>query len=414
MYSDYAPIWCMIRKKICPVLNCATELGETGSNMNTLVIGNGFDLAHGLPTQYKDFLAYLQMAKYVSNNYEMRYNLNNGTGSLLPLTKFCLDQHMNNVLVHNFCFWIENIIKQDVEVGICAAITKEMERNFWINYFFEKYTKSGFKGDRWVDFEAEIATVVRKIEGMNKTESVKRGIQLDGEKLSNPKLLCDFMTRDNQENKFHGQTAFLKRLRDDMNTFSIFLERYLMFVDDIPIDNELEDIKNIKNINRVINFNYTDTYRRVYLPNMPEGFVDFVHGKATFNDNDEESHIVLGTEETFEDSELANTNLECIYFKKYCQRIYKRTGLKYKEFLPPRTTKQSQSAERTAYFFGHSLSVNDGDIIKYVVDNNDRSVFFYHDEKQHMQLIANLVKILGKDVVIEKANKQFEFRLQKI
>ena len=26
--------------------------------MNILVIGNGFDLAHGLPTTYKDFLAF--------------------------------------------------------------------------------------------------------------------------------------------------------------------------------------------------------------------------------------------------------------------------------------------------------------------------------------------------------------------
>lgn len=29
--------------------------------MNILVIGNGFDLAHGLPTEYKDFLEFAKV-----------------------------------------------------------------------------------------------------------------------------------------------------------------------------------------------------------------------------------------------------------------------------------------------------------------------------------------------------------------
>ena len=32
--------------------------------MNILVIGNGFDLAHGLPTTYKNFLDYAHIFKY--------------------------------------------------------------------------------------------------------------------------------------------------------------------------------------------------------------------------------------------------------------------------------------------------------------------------------------------------------------
>ncbi len=28
--------------------------------MNILVIGNGFDIAHGLPTTYKDFLKFIE------------------------------------------------------------------------------------------------------------------------------------------------------------------------------------------------------------------------------------------------------------------------------------------------------------------------------------------------------------------
>lgn len=33
--------------------------------MNILVIGNGFDLAHGLPTKYKDFLFFCSVVKEI-------------------------------------------------------------------------------------------------------------------------------------------------------------------------------------------------------------------------------------------------------------------------------------------------------------------------------------------------------------
>ena len=39
--------------------------------MKTLVIGNGFDLAHDLPTRYEDFLDFLQMAVFVCNKYPL-------------------------------------------------------------------------------------------------------------------------------------------------------------------------------------------------------------------------------------------------------------------------------------------------------------------------------------------------------
>ena len=35
--------------------------------MNILVIGNGFDLAHGLPTNYVDFLEMIQCFKSITN-----------------------------------------------------------------------------------------------------------------------------------------------------------------------------------------------------------------------------------------------------------------------------------------------------------------------------------------------------------
>ena len=35
--------------------------------MNILLIGNGFDLAHGLPTRYTDFLEFIKIMKAVND-----------------------------------------------------------------------------------------------------------------------------------------------------------------------------------------------------------------------------------------------------------------------------------------------------------------------------------------------------------
>ena len=37
--------------------------------LNILVLGNGFDLAHGLPTSYKDFLDYLSVIEFLCDEH---------------------------------------------------------------------------------------------------------------------------------------------------------------------------------------------------------------------------------------------------------------------------------------------------------------------------------------------------------
>lgn len=60
--------------------------------MNILVIGNGFDLAHGLPTSYKEFLKFLiQIDVYGLIKDEMnvkRISGENGRSGLLPTSLF--------------------------------------------------------------------------------------------------------------------------------------------------------------------------------------------------------------------------------------------------------------------------------------------------------------------------------------
>ena len=41
--------------------------------MNIIVIGNGFDIAHNLPTKYTDFLEFVKVIRYILNTKDTNY-----------------------------------------------------------------------------------------------------------------------------------------------------------------------------------------------------------------------------------------------------------------------------------------------------------------------------------------------------
>lgn len=72
--------------------------------MNILIIGNGFDLAHKLPTSYIDFLRYEDKNKHVNGNKWLEY--------------FIYRMNINNIIGNN---WI------DLEREIRDAVTSVIE-----------------------------------------------------------------------------------------------------------------------------------------------------------------------------------------------------------------------------------------------------------------------------------------------
>lgn len=87
--------------------------------MNILVIGNGFDLAHGLPTKYGDFLEWIVDELYF-------YDYLNEQGA--EITK---GVSRPNLYIPNSKFWEKRVsrsVKQH-EVWEC------MDENFWLQYF---------------------------------------------------------------------------------------------------------------------------------------------------------------------------------------------------------------------------------------------------------------------------------------
>ena len=102
--------------------------------MKVLIIGNGFDIAHGLPTKYTDFLEYTE-------NF-LNY-------SAIMDSKSCKGEELYNGLHQNM---------------LLTEFSVLIEGNAWLRYFVYKRKEGLLKGETWIDFEQEIGAVVSKLE----------------------------------------------------------------------------------------------------------------------------------------------------------------------------------------------------------------------------------------------------------
>lgn len=114
-----------------------------GDKLNILVVGNGFDIAHGLPTRYTDFLEFLKLLKHQNDKKSQKWLLEK---SKLP--KELLQFLENAGGTQRKAYWDE--------------LLSHMESNTWIEYFLKvKIPDYG-----WVGFEGEIAHIIKALEHM--------------------------------------------------------------------------------------------------------------------------------------------------------------------------------------------------------------------------------------------------------
>lgn len=125
----------------------------------------------------------------------------------------------------------------------------------------------------------------------------------------------------------------------------------------------------------------------------------YIHGKANLERESNKNNMVLGIDE-YLDNEIKDKHLDFIFFKKYFQRIYKRTGCNYKHWLEEIVESNEES---NLYFYGHSLSRADKDILRdLILCENIKVHIFYHSDDAYRSQITNLVDVIGQDKLIEK------------
>lgn len=368
--------------------------------MNILLIGNGFDLAHNLPTKYSDFLNFLDFRKqsFLSKPYIKSNKYNS----------------IDYICINN---------------------------NIWITYFDKNRNKIG---ENWIDFESEVSTVIKSLDVSVRLKT----------KQNNP--LDTFLNCGNFFERDFGPFVYssfvfdpvslshllIKELDVMTRAFEEYLENYVMTHRIEP----LSFVKDIK-INKLISFNYTNTYQRVYGRSKRIEY-NYIHGKA-FNVNSKPvdgSNVVLGIDEFLleEQNEVLDS---LIMFKKYYQRIQKDTDRHYRKWLDDIAEQHEEyeckkknfkkikraiwfckkfdkiRVRRThkyyhnLYIIGHSLDITDRDILKtLIINDNVRTHIYYHNDDAHKRLIANLVKIIGQEEVIKRTagkNQTIYFLQQK-
>ena len=373
--------------------------------MNILVIGNGFDLAHGLPTKYTDFLKFVGAVRYNVSEDKMESDVIAWKKLNLNVKTEIKRQQVKSVYSLNRMY--KDLIKD----------------NDWIDFFLQNPM---YQKENWIDFESEISNVLQSIDQDIVQGNFYSNIILLQNEFLNYKYTNNVpeyiqATAEEQE-KIKKPEITYQELRDilleNLNKLIRVLEIYLTdFVEKIGISKVSKDIKEL-DIDHVLSFNYTDTYEKLYNNGTDNNIeYDYIHGKADINNTVESNNIVLGIDEYLSD-DRKNNDIEFIAFKKFYQRIYKETGCKYKEWVDQieRNEHMSPTILYKLYIFGHSLDVTDKDILKdLILHNNVHTTIYYYSKEDLGNKIANLVKVIGQDELIKRtggSTKTIEFKLQ--
>lgn len=365
-----------------------------------LVIGNGFDLYHCLPTRYIDFIRVinrlLQLA--AEQNLSKCSYVNYILGDNSPLSD---DEHIQACNeIHGKCMKKVKLEQQRLERLV--AISKE---NIWIQYFL-KMCKENIG---WIDFEKEMARVINAITNYFERTLEKenifliKGIEIKENILSrsdidillhipffvnineNIRVKEKYYTKDIEGKNWIriDEGKIIARLEQDLEDLAEALCIYLeQFVQSIAIDSRTDNFL-FENVDEIINFNYTDTYSRLYSKDTK---VFYVHGSM----NKKEKGIVLGINSDEKD-QLEHMDLRFVKFKKYYQRIQKEIFFNPKKILDKDSTNH-------LHIVGHSLDITDRDILKEIIEfeNTFTTVYFHSDEAKN-ELVKKLILLFGKE-----------------
>ena len=126
--------------------------------MNILVIGNGFDLAHGLPTRYGDFLEFCERARRIFTFYEDAplddYKSKN-------IDNWDMNDYIKNALLDVFKNRNCNPNRARVSNKAFEELYMHIRQNAWLEYFLKCRS---FVGENWIDFESEISRVIQALD----------------------------------------------------------------------------------------------------------------------------------------------------------------------------------------------------------------------------------------------------------
>lgn len=336
---------------------------EISAENNLLIVGNGFDLEHDLKTHYTDFF------DTISNRVSSQ----------------------NEIILNNHKYLIED--------------------NNLLLYLLDEYKQNKLQGNNWIDIETELKKIITLIEEIRTNNFIDNINYYSGEneytiinKIQSKSsyyfknYLFPFTTGTIGINFYRyvkeKYDTSIKNLENNLNELTNMLRDYLL-EQNISNLTKTKDISDIDyKITHVLSFNYTDTFRKTY-STLSDNKINFIHGELNKN------NLVLGINETLT-KDIQDKIVDTVYFKKYFQRIYKKTDYKYISWIDSTDSKNYADFD-SVYIHGHSLDESDKEILEKIINSvlkKDTSTvkIFYYDEKHYRQEVTNLIKVLGKDI----------------
>ena len=354
-----------------------------------LILGNGFDLAMGRKTSYKDFIEFADKL-FVERDDQ-------------------LDEFLK---------------KHQIDI-------EKYRNNLYIQYINENKSTLG---ENWSNLEIMISQLAEAIDFF----------RLNSDKLYHksgdlyPKYVDQFHKMMNEErnstSKIFIGTIFLKFYNDygrdkpekelaisDFNNLFIhhldllteLLEIYLSYRDYIdfevspitPSKTVLDAIDGISEAS-VISFNYTHTPNKLY--KIPLKKIHFIHGEIDLKRRKHNINtMVFGIED-----KGTEINSDLIPYQKFYQRVVKETGNIYERFFDQEFANGIPRIVKNIIIFGYSVDPLDKEIFKNcfkLIDNKyyqSRFVFTYFNETAKRSIIRNLAIILGKDKLVELTGRR--------
>ena len=390
---------------------------------NILLIGNGFDLAHGLKTRYEDFL--FLMKNWDAFFYKYQSEKKNNRKRVKQTNLFGLLGIPEGMSVDTYLDFSADINEQKI-----SKLGEIVTKNSWVNY----YKQCDAEIDGWIDFEREIYPVIDLFEKIMNSDYEMVGSvngygnanisknDLTPQQLRVAKLWGKYIdasgnivvsVRAPYASMRYGilKKKILQSLREEFDEFILAFEIYLQeFVQREKDVKALRQIKEI-GIDYVISFNYTLT-EKMY--GITEENVHHIHGMIREGDLPRENGMVMGV------NDQDGQNIDFIYFVKFFQRIQKKSGVKYKNFVEREDKKAREMGwarleEYLLHIYGHSLDETDADILKYVIgDVNQKGelnlkanqvIIYYYSPSDYEQKVINLIKLYGRSIVEEYMEK---------
>ena len=363
--------------------------------MNVLLLGNGFDLNYKLPTKYINFL---NTVNFLSTLLSLD---GHSVGEIFGAQSLQLvDKDISN------SYKAYQVIYDRIPLASEAVekLTALASDNLLYGFLHESYNKD----IGWIDFEKEISAIIRAFAEFLQNESPNFDAKSHPMRIADRVIISyfNFLTKQSTPgflksgcgivkdeyvmeypygsgNKVIDKEKIIHELEKQLQELSDGLQIYLKcFVEKVVAElcqhSMLQQFHALMPAEKVITFNYTNTYEQVY------------HNREVFHiHGDLDKKIVLGVNPD-EADEVDTIDISFLKFKKYYQRVLYHTDVDFLKWI------FEEEGSVQLVVMGHSLDVTDKDIIMQVFGRARNITILYFNENNEASLIANLIEIYGK------------------